>query len=182
VGFHRDRRRQRDGDPEVERAGGRDDRPRRVQERLSGDDLVRHRRDAVAPRGRPHQGHVGFESPLPKDNWNYTQAWTGNLTPSYHLGVKATIPSAIRSPAIHVCNGWQIAGDNNDGKSLGTNWCGCRLRFADLQHLVRSWSANDDDTMRRLFDLVATVQAADGLQLAFEGISGWQERVAGRRL
>ena len=128
--------------------------------------------------GGLYQGHVGFESPLPKDNWSYTQAWTGNLTPSYQTGIKLVYPfTDTVSGELHLVNGWQITGDNNDGKSFGT-----KLAWAPEwgSLTLNTWygpelPSNDDD-VRTLLDLVATVNATDRLQLAFEGILGEQER------
>lgn len=127
-----------------------------------------------------YQGHVGFESPLPKENWNYTQGWTGLLTPSYQTGLKLSYPfTETLSGQLHVVNGWQTTADANDRPSYGT-----QLAWApDWGSVVfNTWYgpelADDDDTVRTLRDLIVTVRPSDRLQLAAEAISGDQERPA----
>lgn len=127
-----------------------------------------------------YQGHVGFESPLPRDNWNYTQGWTGLLTPSYQTGLKLSYPfTEALSGQLHVVNGWQTTADANDRPSYGTQLAWTRSRGSVV---FNTWHgpelADDDDSARTLFDLIATVGATARLQLAAEAISGSQERPA----
>lgn len=133
--------------------------------------------------GGLYPSHIGFESPLPRDNWNYTQGWVGNLTPSYQTGLKASYPFTDRlSGQLHVVNGWQITADNNDRSSFGAQlaWTPATGRMGSI--VLNTWYgpelAGDDDDVRTLLDLIATVKATDRLQVAFEGVSGRQERPA----
>lgn len=130
--------------------------------------------------GGLYPSHVGFESPLPKDNWNYTQGWSGTLTPSYQAGVKVAYPfTETLSGELHVVNGWQITADNNDRASWGT-----RLAWTPAwgSLTLNTWYgpelAGNDQDVRSLLDLIATVKATERLQLAFEGTRGRQERPA----
>jgi hypothetical protein len=64
--------------------------------------------------------HIGMEAFQTKDNWNYTRSWLGELSPYYQTGLKLAYPFSDRwSGQLHVLNGWQTIGDNNDGKSVG---------------------------------------------------------------
>src|SRR5262245_14964011 len=49
--------------------------------------------------------HVGFEVLAPKDNWNYTRSWLGELSPYYVTGAKGTFTLSDRwSLGLHVLN------------------------------------------------------------------------------
>jgi hypothetical protein len=127
-----------------------------------------------------YQGHAGFESPLPKDNWSYTQGWTGLLTPSYQAGLKLSYPfTDTFSGQLHVVNGWQITADNNDRPSYGTQLAWTPGRGSIV---FNTWHgpelADDDETDRTLLDLIGSIDATDRLKLAAEAISGRQERPA----
>jgi len=135
----------------------------------------------VVFEGGIYPGHIGFESPLPRDNWSYTQSLAGQFTPSYQAGVKTVIPIAEHwSAEVHVCNGWQTIGDVNRAKSLGTKvaWETKPVSLA----LNTWWGAElPDDTShtRRLVDLVAVVRPFRSWTFAAEGYVGRQERSGG---
>ncbi len=121
--------------------------------------------------------HIGFESALTRDTWSYTGSWAGNFTPYYQTGIKAAYTFSDHwSGELHVLNGWQIIGENNDAKSLGARlaWASPRASVA-----LNGWRGpelqNDDSRQRMLLDLVATAKVSDALDLAFEGYVGRQE-------
>ena len=43
-----------------------------------------------------YPSHIGFEGLAPKDNWNYTRSWLGELSPYYQAGLKAAYPLSDR--------------------------------------------------------------------------------------
>lgn len=128
-----------------------------------------------------YPGHIGFESPLPRDNWSYTQSLAGQFTPSYNAGVKSVIPIAEHwSVEAHVGNGWQTIGDVNRAKSFGTKvaWDTKPVSIA----LNTWWGAelpDDERHVRRLLDLVAVVRPFTAWSFAGEGYVGRQERPGG---
>ena len=64
--------------------------------------------------------HVGAEAYFSKDNPHYTRSFVAEYTPWYSAGIKATAPLGKGfTGQLHVLNGWQIVGDNNDGKTIG---------------------------------------------------------------
>jgi hypothetical protein len=108
--------------------------------------------------GGIYPSHVGFEAFASKDNWNYTRSWLGEFSPYYQTGVKATYPfSKHWSGQLHFLNGWQIIGENNDGKTVGTQlaWSSPKLS-ASFNALVGPELANNDDDLRLFGDLVVT--------------------------
>lgn len=67
-----------------------------------------------------YPSHIGMEALAPKDNWNYTRSWLGELCPYYQAGLKIAYPlSEHFSAQLHLLNGWQMIGDVNSGKSVG---------------------------------------------------------------
>ncbi len=128
-----------------------------------------------------YPGHIGFESPLPRDNWNYTQSIAGSFTPSYNAGIRTSVGLGKGWRAeLHVGNGWQTIGDVNRSKSLGT-----RLAWdtETVSLAVNTWygaeiPGNGSD-YRRLLDLVALVRPAPGWAFAGESYAGRQERPSG---
>lgn len=133
--------------------------------------------DRLLIEGGIFPSHIGFETAIPRDTWNYTGSWTGNFTPYYQTGVKAVYSFSDQwSGELHVLNGWQIIGENNDAKSLGARlaWTGSRASVA-----LNGWAGpelpDDDSSQRTLLDLVATAKVTDALDLAFEGYVGSQE-------
>ncbi len=124
-----------------------------------------------------YPSHIGFESALARDTWNYTGSWAGNFSPYYQTGVKAVWSwGGGWSGGLHVVNGWQIIADNNDAKSLGAQlgWSGARGGVA-----VNGWAGpelpGDDSSLRTLLDVVATAKATAALDLALEVDFGRQE-------
>lgn len=135
----------------------------------------------VSFEGGIYPGHIGFESPLPRDNWSYTQSLAGQFTPSYHTGVKAVVPFAEQWTAeIHLCNGWQTIGDVNRSKSLGAKLA---LETKPVSVALNTWYGDelpdDEDHARRLVDVVTVIRPSEAWSVAAEGYVGRQERPGG---
>lgn len=101
--------------------------------------------------------HIGFESFYSKDNWNYTRGWLGEFSPYYQAGVHASYRFNDQwSGEVHVLNGWQIIGENNDAKAIGG-----RIAYAG-DRLTTSFNTfdgpelpNDNTHWRHFGDLIA---------------------------
>ncbi|HUJ13529.1 MAG TPA: porin [Thermoanaerobaculia bacterium] len=118
--------------------------------------------------GGIYPSHIGFESFYSKDNWNYTRGWLGEFSPYYQAGVKATYAfNDTWSAQIHVLNGWQIIGENNDAKAAGTQiaYSGPRLS-ASFNTFVGAELPNDNKDLRLFGDLVATYKATPKFSVA----------------
>jgi hypothetical protein len=143
--------------------------------------------DYLAPIGKGllveagiYPSHIGYEVFPSKDNWTYTRAWMGELSPYYQTGVKLHYGfTSSWSAELHVLNGWQLIGDNNDAKAIGTQiaYSSSKVQLTfntfagpELAHDNRDW---------RLFgDLVAVVNATSRLAFAVTADAGLQQRPA----
>jgi hypothetical protein len=65
-------------------------------------------------------GHIGAETWVSKDNWNYTRALSADFVPYYSTGLRFTYEdSPTRNYQFHIINGWQNISENNNAKSFG---------------------------------------------------------------
>lgn len=68
-------------------------------------------------------GHIGHESWISSDNWNYTRALALDYVPYYSSGVRLTTKFTDKFQfQFHVMNGWQNITDQNKDKSLGSQF------------------------------------------------------------
>lgn len=112
--------------------------------------------------------HVGFEGFFSKDNFNYTRSWMGELSPYYQAGLRASYAFDEHwSAQLHLLNGWQLAGDNNRGKTVGAQiaWSADRASIS-LNTLIGPELPGDDSHFRFFGDLVAQLRVLDWLTLA----------------
>jgi hypothetical protein len=126
-----------------------------------------------------YPSHIGYESFFSKDNWLYTRSWLGEFSPYYQTGIKAAYNFSDRwSGQLHVLNGWQIVGDNNDSKSVGTQvaYNGSRLS-ASFNTFAGAELPNDNHDLRTFGDIVVTWKVNPTLSLAASIDSGHQQRM-----
>lgn len=68
-------------------------------------------------------GHIGHESWISSDNWNYTRAMALDYVPYYSSGVRVTTKFTEKFQfQFHVMNGWQNITEQNKDKALGTQF------------------------------------------------------------
>ena len=125
-----------------------------------------------------YPSHIGLEGFYSKDNWSYTRSWLGELSPYYQAGVKASYSFDEHwSAQLHVLNGWQLIRDNNDGKSVGTQVAYTNGPLtASLNTFLGPELADDDQSLRKLVDVVALYRVTPKLQLGGSFDLGAQER------
>lgn len=111
--------------------------------------------------------HIGMEAFQTKDNWNYTRSWLGELSPYYQTGVKLVFPLGRKwSGQVHLLNGWQVIADNNRGKSVGAQLAYTSDKLSlSLNGIAGAELADNDDDVRVLGDLVATLKVTPALSL-----------------
>jgi len=111
--------------------------------------------------------HIGIETFQTKDNWNYTRSWLGELSPYYQTGLKLAYPLSSRwSAQFHVLNGWQVIGDTNRGKTIGGQLAyGSDRLSISFNGIAGPELSNNDDDMRVLGDVVATLKPTPSLSL-----------------
>ena len=125
-----------------------------------------------------YPSHIGYESFFSKDNWNYTRGWMGEFSPYYQAGVKASYAfDAHWSAQLHFLNGWQVIGDNNRAKAVGTQiaWTGDRAALA-FNTFAGPELPGDDSHWRLFGDLTAQVKASSWLTLGATADLGRQDR------
>ena len=121
--------------------------------------------------------HTGFEGFPSKDNWNYTRGWNSELLPYYQAGLKLSYSfSDALSAQLFLLNGWQLAGENNESKTLGAQlaWNGKRLT-AVLNGLFGPELPSDNGRFRLFGDLLLGVQPTRWLRLMTSVDVGYQQ-------
>jgi hypothetical protein len=121
--------------------------------------------------------HIGFEGFYSKDNWNYTRGWLGEFSPYYQTGVHAGYKFNDHwSGELHVLNGWQIIGENNDAKAIGG-----KIAYSD-DRLSTSFNTfdgpelpNDNAHWRHFGDLITLYKATPSLSIGGSLDRGHQE-------
>lgn len=97
---------------------------------ISGPDLARLLQEAtVGVRLTPalwvdggiYLSHVGSEGWISRDNPTYTRSLIADYSPYYQSGVRLTWQARPTvSAQLHLVNGWQVIGEGNGGKAIGS--------------------------------------------------------------
>lgn len=140
--------------------------------------VVAKLRDALLIEAGIFPSHIGLEVFASKDNWTYTRGWMGELSPYYQAGVKlAWTIDAHWSAQLHLLNGWQIIGENNDAKAIGTQVAYTADRASvSLNGFAGPEQAGDDDHWRLFGDLIAVVKLSGALSLAATADAGVDQK------
>ncbi len=128
-----------------------------------------------------YPSHIGFESFFSKDDWNYTRGWMGEFSPYYQAGLKVAYSfDAHWSAQLHFLNGWQVIGDNNRAKAVGTQiaWTNDRVTLG-FNTFAGPELPGDDSHWRLFGDLTAVIKATPWLSLGATADAGRQDRVEG---
>jgi hypothetical protein len=114
-----------------------------------------------------YPSHIGYEGFATKDNANYTHSWLGELSPYYQTGLKAAYSFGPRwSGQLHVLNGWQVIGENNGRKAVGTQIAYAEGRFSvSFNTFVGPELPDNDEDYRLMGDLVATYRVSESVSL-----------------
>jgi len=128
-----------------------------------------------------YPSHIGYESFFSKDDWNYTRGWMGEFSPYYQAGVKVSYAfDAHWSAQLHFLNGWQVIGDNNQAKAVGTQiaWKNDRVTLA-LNTFAGPELPGDNSHWRLFGDVNALVTATSWLSFGATADVGRQDRPEG---
>jgi hypothetical protein len=128
--------------------------------------------------GGIYPSHIGLETFASQANWNYTRGWMGEYSPYYQTGIKATYAfDDSWSAQVQVLNGWQRIGDNNDGKSFGTQVAWKAGPSVLVFNTFFGPELNHDDShWRFFFDLVWTLDVGPTTKLGLTADYGLQQR------
>lgn len=121
--------------------------------------------------------HAGFEGFPSKDSWNYTRGWNSELLPYYQAGLKLSYAfTDALSAQLYLLNGWQLAGENNEAKTLGAQlaWNGTLLT-AVLNGLFGPELPSDNGRFRLFGDLLLGVRPTSWLRLMTSLDVGYQQ-------
>ncbi len=138
--------------------------------------------DRLTLEGGIFPSHIGFESFYSKDNWNYTRGWLGEFSPYYQAGVHAGYRFSNRwSGEIHILNGWQIIGENNDAKAIDGKIAYATKRLtASLNTFDGPELPNDNRHWRHFGNLIALYTPVPALSLGASIDRGHQLLPRGR--
>ncbi|RPH70179.1 MAG: porin [Myxococcaceae bacterium] len=128
--------------------------------------------------GGIYPSHIGFEGLASQGNWTYTRGWMGELSPYYQTGIKLSYAfDDSWSAQLHVLNGWQRIGDNNNGKAIGTQvaWKAGPSTLT-FNTFFGPELDNDNGHWRFFGDIVWVLALNASMQLAVTADAGLQQR------
>lgn len=127
--------------------------------------------------------HIGNESFVSRDNWNYSRSLVGDYTPYYEAGVRAVWQTTPKlASTLVIVNGWQNISETNSGKSVGL-----RLDFTpnsrvtlSYDNLVGNEQPDSLPSRLRIFnEVIAKFQVTDAFGVAATYDYGVQRRASG---
>jgi putative OmpL-like beta-barrel porin-2 len=128
--------------------------------------------------GGIYPSHIGFEGFASQGNWTYTRGWMGEYSPYYQTGIKLAYAfDDSWSVQLHLLNGWQRIGDNNNGKAIGTQvaWKAGPSTLT-FNTFFGPELDNDDSHWRFFGDLVWVLALDAATQLGVTADAGLQQR------
>jgi len=130
--------------------------------------------------GGIYPSHIGMEGLASQGNWNYTRSWLGDFSPYYQTGIKFSYAfDDAWSVQLHLLNGWQRIGDNNNGKAIGTQ-VGWKAGPSTLTFntFIGPELDNDNGDWRYYGDLVWLLDVTASTKLGLNLDVGMQQRPA----
>lgn len=126
-------------------------------------------------------GHIGNESWISKDNWNYSRGLLADFSPYYASGVRLSGTHKQNTWQMHLMNGWQNIRENNSGKALGFQYS-----WGDItsnSFLGHELSPSGGSGERLFHDLVGEIKFSNfssrwALDLGAQRIAGERKYVA----
>jgi len=128
--------------------------------------------------GGIYPSHIGAEGLATQSNWTYTRGWMGELSPYYQTGIKLSYAfDDSWSAQLHLLNGWQRIGDNNNGKAIGTQvaWKAGPSTLT-FNTFFGPELDNDNSNWRFFGDIVWLLALSDSTQLLVSADAGLQQR------
>jgi hypothetical protein len=122
--------------------------------------------------------HIGYEGFASQTNWNYTRGWMGEFSPYYQTGIKVSYAFDDEwSVQLHLLNGWQRIGDNNNGKAIGTQvaWKAGPSTLT-FNTFFGPELDNDNGDWRYFGDVVWQLDVGPATALAISADAGLQQR------
>lgn len=127
--------------------------------------------------------HIGCESAISRDNYNYSRSLMAEYSPYYEAGVRLSGPVSPKATlGLLVLNGWQNIRETNGDKAVGT-----QLQIKPSDAVLVNWSTfigneapDSAATQTRIFnDFYVQARLARGVEAYFMFDVGFQKRPTG---
>lgn len=124
-----------------------------------------------------YPSHIGFEVFPSQGNWSYTRSWMAEFSPYYQAGLKLSYNFTDQlSAQLHVMNGWQLIGENNAAKAIGTQLAWNHEKVSvTFNTFFGPELANDNKHWRVFGDLIVVVRPLPWLNLSLSADVGHQQ-------
>ncbi len=121
--------------------------------------------------------HIGVESFLSKDNWNYTRSLAADYSPYYQAGIRMNYQvSGSLLLGLHLLNGWQNTIETNGDKAVG-------MQIAYTPSETFSLTYNNfigrEAEFRFFNNFIAKAKLSSDWSIAFSSDVGIQKKPAG---
>jgi len=133
--------------------------------------------DRLTLKGGIFPSHIGFEGFYSKETVNSRRPGHGEFPPYYQVGICQGYALTDQwSGELHVLNGWQIIGENNDSKAIGAKiaYSGDKLS-ASLSTFSGAELANNNDDYRHFGNLLVSYKVSPRVTVAASLDHGHQE-------
>ncbi len=118
-----------------------------------------------------------------KDNWNISRSLLfGFAIPFTHTGVRANYAWCDKfSTVVGVNNGWDVVDDNNEAKTVELGFTAIPLEKVSVgsTYMLGAEQTGNNTNQRSLWDIVASYQPIEPLQLKLNYDYGWEDNAAG---
>lgn len=121
--------------------------------------------------------HIGAESFLSKDNWNYTRSLGADYSPYYQAGVRLAYQASPQWQAsLHILNGWQNILETNSDKALGM-----QVIFTPSETFSVTYNnfLGREQELRFFHDVIVKATLSDRWALSFSSDLGMQKQAGG---
>lgn len=120
-----------------------------------------------------YPSHIGFESFISRDNWNYTRSLIADYSPYYETGAKLSYEfDEATTGQLHLVRGWQNI-SNPEDPALGLQ---LTHRFTDKFQFTYANFFGDVDGQRIYHDFIGKYDISDKLSVALQFDVGSQEQ------
>lgn len=121
--------------------------------------------------------HIGAESFISKDNWNYSRSLGADFSPYYQTGVRLNYQADPKwFFSLHLLNGWQNIIDNNSDKSIGM-----QIIYAPSDRISFTYNnlIGREQEFRFFNNFIAKAKISDRWSVAFSSDIGFQKQTSG---
>lgn len=118
--------------------------------------------------------HIGAESFISKDNWNYTRSLAADFSPYYQAGIRLSYQWNPKwTSSLHIMNGWQNIIETNSDKALGM-----QVVYAPSDDLSVTYNnfIGREQELRFFNNFILKMKLSQALAVSFSSDVGFQKR------